>query len=162
VKDLDYFERLVRDLNDARQIQANSSLSLNVDNAMNKTLSDLNGYFKSEIEASKELDEEMTRLVSGIGSNVLSIVSDVKRLYSENLISVKSKIEILNEMILIADESAKKARENMKKAIEEESSIAVDDESIQPKKRDRPDDIRKTGERPVTIKEKRSKSAKKE
>ena len=162
MKDLDYFERLVRDLNDARQIQANSSLSLNVDNAMNKTLSDLNGYFKSEIEASKELDEEMTRLVSGIGSNVLSIVSDVKRLYSENLISVKSKIEILNEMILIADESAKKARENMKKAIEEESSIAVDDESIQPKKRDRPDDIRKTGERPVTIKEKRSKSAKKE
>ena len=160
MENLEYFERLILDLNDARNEQVKALNTLNSENALKLAESRVREKLDQEVKVASEVNEELAGMLSDIGEDVLSTIREVSDAYRTAKIRASSKVEILTEMMKIADTSAKSERKRAKQTmVEQEKSEAPeedahkDDPPSSPKGRPRA-----IGERPVGIKESRNSS----
>jgi hypothetical protein len=158
MNDLAYFERLIRDLNDARQQQLVAYESLNFKNALNLASARISGMMESEIsEALEKENHTAATLIKLLRDDIIKIVDNISNRYSDEVLKTSSKIEIVTEMMKIASNSSKSASDAAKIHAEkkesqsqslEESSQKLSTLKVEKK-------IRKVGERPISIKSQR-------
>jgi len=158
MENLEYFERLILDLNDARNEQVKALNTFNSENALRLAESRVREKLDQEVQVASEVNEDLAAMLKDIKDDVLSIIAESREGYRIAKIRTSSKVEILTEMMKIADTSAKSERKRMKQAlIDQSKSENLEEDALEDVPPSRPKgQPRAIGERPVGIKESRN------
>ena len=143
MNDLDYLERLKKDLTSMLEIQKSKKLSDQI--LVNTMLSNVREIFVSDILTHRENNKELAIYLESLATRIIESITQVKNSYDTQRIKMEARIELLEAII----EKNEKEKEVVLNKI-----ISEKDGQEERKKRD----IRTIGERPQTNKEKREKN----
>ena len=144
MEDLEYHRRLKEDLDEI--LESQKSRLLNDDILVNTILVNVREICLSEIIAYRMQNEALSKYLESFSERILTAVSSTKETYKTEKIKAESRVELLEAMI---------SKNNREREVAEEKINAEKDGAVEREKRD----IRKIGERPKTVKEKREEAA---
>ena len=144
MEDLAYHARLKEDLK--KILESQKSRLLTDEILANTILANIREICLSEIITYRSQNEALSKYLEAFSERILTAVSSTKETYKTEKIKIESRIALLEAMISKNDRD----RETVEEKINAEKDGAAEREKR---------DIRKTGERPKTAKEKREESA---
>jgi hypothetical protein len=144
MEDLAYHARLKEDLNEILESQKSRLLTDEI--LANTILANIREICLSEIISYRSQNEALSKYLEAFSERILTAVSSTKETYKKEKIKIESRVELLEALIAKNDRDREEAEEKIN---------AEKDGAAEREKRD----IRKTGERPKTAKEKREESA---
>ena len=144
MEDLAYHARLKEDLNEILESQKSRLLTDEI--LANTILANIREICLSEIITYRSQNEALSKYLEAFSERILTAVSSTKETYKTEKIKIESRIALLEAMISKNDRD----RETVEEKINAEKDGAAEREKR---------DIRRTGERPKTAKEKREESS---
>ena len=144
MNDLDYHRRLKEDLDEILKSQKSRFLTDEI--LANTILANVREVCLSEILSYRTQNESLSKYLESFTERILSVVNSTKETYKAEKIKIESRVELLEALI----SKNEREREDAEQKINAEKDGAAEREKR---------DIRRTGERPKTAKEKREESA---